>query len=234
MDAQPFSSLDEAAEGFCTQTQSNIGYLPNSTTVFTSDYALYWFDYLSGYDVVLAQIGWNDSFAQNIALVRGAANLQNKDWGVVITWEYNTPPYYLDSGPDIFSQMRTSYECGAKYIVLFDYYENDSNPYGTMTPKDFTALQNFWNEVVKNPHEIQGSIVAETALVLPNNYGSGMRWEEDKIWGVMEPDQNSLQIWNSLQQALTNYGFHLDIVYDDPTFQVTGKYQQILYWNQTE
>ena len=29
--------------------------------LFTSDYALYWYDYLTGYDVVLTQFGWNSS-----------------------------------------------------------------------------------------------------------------------------------------------------------------------------
>jgi len=232
MDERPFKNVNEAAERFCAQTQSNIENLTSSTRVFTSDYALYWFDYLSGYNVILAQIGWNNSFAQNIALARGAAKLQSKDWGVDITWKYNSPPY-LDNGSEIFNQMRTSYECGAKYIVLFDYYENNENPYGTLKDEHFLALENFWNKVVQNPNEILGSTEAEAALVLPKNYGWGMRWKEDNIWGVMKPDQNSPQIWNSLQNALANNGLHLDIVYDDPTFQVTGKYAQIIYWNQT-
>jgi hypothetical protein len=232
MNSRPFRDVNEAAERFCAQTQSNIENLTSLTRVFTSDYALYWFDYLSGYNVVLAQIGWNNSFAQNIALVRGAAKLQSKDWGIDITWKYNSPPY-LDNGSEIFSQMRTSYECGAKYIVLFNYYENDENPYGTLKDEHFLALENFWNEVVKNPNEIPGSTAADAALVLPKNYGWGMRWKEDKIWGIMKPDQNSLQIWDSLQNALANNGLHLDIVYTDPTFQVTGKYAQIIYWNQT-
>ena len=46
---------------------------PSSFKLFTSDYALYWFDYLGGYDVVLAQLGWNYSRQINIALCRGAA-----------------------------------------------------------------------------------------------------------------------------------------------------------------
>ena len=42
--------------------------------VLTSDYALYWNDYLSGYDTILAQLGWNNSVNQEIALVRGGSN----------------------------------------------------------------------------------------------------------------------------------------------------------------
>jgi hypothetical protein len=50
-----------------------------SITAFTSEYALHWFTYLEGWAVLLAQIGWNGTVAQEIALVRGAATLQNKD-----------------------------------------------------------------------------------------------------------------------------------------------------------
>ena len=59
----------------------------------TSDYALYWFNYVGGYDTILAQFGWNSSVNQQIALVRGAATLQNKDWGAIITWKYTEAPY---------------------------------------------------------------------------------------------------------------------------------------------
>ena len=78
---------------------------------FTSDYVLYWFDYLGGYDVMLAQFGWNNSYIQDIALVRGAARMQNKPWGAIITWKHDEPPY-LDSGEEIYNQMHTAYEAG--------------------------------------------------------------------------------------------------------------------------
>jgi len=83
-----------------------------SVTVLTSDYALHWWDYLSGYDAVLAQLCWNSTAAQEIGLVRGAANLQNKTWGTILTWKYTVPPY-LASGEELYSQMRMAYECGA-------------------------------------------------------------------------------------------------------------------------
>jgi hypothetical protein len=95
-----------------------------------------------------------------------------------------------------------------------------------------------WNhtleqDIVKNPEVIHGSVKAEAVLVLPQNYGWGMRNPEDNIWAFWEPDEKSEQIWTILQQLLTQYGTHLDIVYDDPAFPVTGHYQQIYYWNQT-
>ncbi|MCL4429258.1 MAG: hypothetical protein M1167_00755 [Chloroflexi bacterium] len=90
-----------------------------SITTFTSDYALHWFTYLGGWDVVLTQIGWNDTVAQDIALGRGAAKLQGKEWGAMITWKYDTPPY-LDTGPEIYKQMQMAYTAGADYIVVFN------------------------------------------------------------------------------------------------------------------
>jgi len=232
MKAKPLKNVDEIAESFYASNQNNIQYLSNLTKIFTSDYALYWFDYSAGYDVVLTQIGWNISLPQQIASVRGAASLQNKEWGAVISWKYDTPPY-LDNGTEVFNQMKTAYENGAKYIVLFDYYGSGENPYGTLKDEHFSALKDFWNQVIKNPNIIQGSVKADTVLVLPKNYGCGLRWEEDKIWGVLKPNENSTQIWNVLQKTLAKTSFNLDIVYDDSEFPLTGKYQQIITWNQT-
>jgi hypothetical protein len=232
MKVKPFKNTDEVAETFLACDQNKIEYLKNcSVNVFTSDYALYWWDYLSGYDVVLAQIGWNLTLTQQIALARGAATLQNKNWGIVITWKYNQEPY-LDSGQEIFSQMKTAYEAGAKYFVIFNYYEDNGNPYGTMKPEHFQALENFWNNVVKNPHVTQGSIKADTVLVLPKNYGWGMRWSQDKIWGVFKADDQTLQFWDLMQTILQNHGLKTDIVYEDPEYPLIEDYQNIYYWTQ--
>jgi hypothetical protein len=230
--SNPFKNTNDIANSFCTNNQNNIMTLRNTAKVFTSDYALYWFDYQSGYDVVLAQIGWNESIPEQIALDRGAAKLQNKDWGVMITWKYDIEPY-LDSGQNIFNQLQTAYRCGAKYFILFDYYNNQTNPYGTMKEEHFTALKDFWNQIVKNPNELQGSVTAESALVLPKNYGCAMRWKEDKIWGVIEPNQASTQIFNRVQSIFSNGTLNWDIIYDDASFHINDRYLTIQYWNQT-
>jgi hypothetical protein len=229
---KPFRNMDEIANAFLARDQNKIEYLSNqSVMVFTSDYALYWWDYLSGYDVMLSQIGWNLTIAQQIALVRGAAKQQNKDWGIIITWKYNNPPY-LDTGSEILSQMRTSYEAGAKYFVLFNYYEEDSTTYGTMKDQHFQALENFWNNVVKNPQIAQGTIEADSVLVLPRSYGWGMRTSEDKIWGVFKADEQTHQFWELKQNVLQNHGLKTDIVYEDAAYPLTEGYQNIYYWNQ--
>ena len=41
---------------------------PSDFHLFTADYALYWFDYKAGYDVVFAELGWNHSRQLNVAL----------------------------------------------------------------------------------------------------------------------------------------------------------------------
>jgi len=97
----------------------------NSTEyqLFTSDYALYWYDYEAGYDTVFAEFGWNYSRQLNVDLCRGAATVQNKDWGVMITWTYMQPPY-IESGPELYNDMMLAYENGAKYIIVFDSDKN--------------------------------------------------------------------------------------------------------------
>ena len=234
LNVKPFKDADETAERFVARDQGKIEYLKNSSiTVFTSDYALYWWDYLSGYDVVLAHMGSNITLTQQIALTRGDTKLQSKDWGIVITWKYNNPPY-LDTGAEILSQMQTAYECGAKYLVLFNYYLDDGTPYGTMQKEHFQALENFSNNVVKNPHVTHCSTKADTVLILPQNHGCGMRWREDKIWGIFKADEQALQLWDLMQTTLQNHGLKTDIVYEDAEYPVAREYQNTIHWNQSD
>lgn len=201
-----------------------------SVTSFTSDYALYWYDYLGGYDVLLAQYGWNQSIIQETALVRGAANLQGKSWGAIITWTYRQPPY-LTNATEMYNQMVSAYRADAEYVVIFNYPQIEGNPYGVLTDAHFAALENFWNNIVSV--NLDDKVNTEAVLVLPPDYGWGMRNMHDSIWGVWEPDETSQKIWNISQNLLACYGLSLDIVYQDVHFPVTGKYKQIYYWNQT-
>jgi hypothetical protein len=109
--------------------------------LFTSDYALYWFDYKAGYDTVFAEFGWNYSRQLNVALCRGAATIQNKDWGVMITWTYNESPY-LESGEELFNDMVLAYENGAKYIIIFD--TNKDYSHSVLKKEHLDALKEFW------------------------------------------------------------------------------------------
>jgi len=151
---------------------------------FVSDYTLHWFDYLGGYDVVLAQFGFNSSYYKDIDFVRGAANMQHKDWGAIITWKYSEPPY-LDTGEVIHQQMLAACQAGAKYIIIFDYPQLEGNPYGVLQEEHFRALENFSNDVMATAkmRTSEDSSKAEAVLVLPRNYGWGFRREDDIIWG---------------------------------------------------
>ncbi len=231
-------NYDKAAASFISsfQTYRNFKALKEtSVTTFTSDYALYWFDYKAGFDVVLTEFGWNNTLNQEIALSRAAANMENKTWGAIITWKYNQPPY-LDTANEIYSQMLLAYQCGAKYITIFNYPTYpDGNPYGLLTDQHFNALQKLWSHITtaSTAETKSESIQATTALVLPRNYGWGMRHVDDVIWGFWGPDDLSPQIWNVTSVLLAKYGAYLDIIYDDSTFPFAGKYSQIYYWNDT-
>ncbi len=225
---RPFKNGDEAAERFLTKNFHEINFLNESVSVFSSDYALYWYDYQAGFDVMLTQVGWNISLNQQIALCRGAANAQGKDWGAIITWKYNRSPY-LDSGQEIYNQLKTSYECGAKYLVLFNFYEEGkTNPYGTMKDEHFKALEDFWNGVVRNPQVVHGGVKADSVLVLPKNYGGGMRWREDIVWGVFKANETSCRIWDLAQSTLASHAYTLDIVYDDPSYPLSSSYVNVI------
>ena len=126
-----------------------------------------------------------------------------------------------------------SYECGAEYVIVFNYAQDMNGPYGTLQNEHFQALERFWNDTVQNPNVKHGGIKAEAALVLPRNYGWGMRNPSDTIWGLWSTNSTSEQIWTQLQSKLQQYGSKLDIVYDDPAYSLAGKYSQIYYWNQT-
>ncbi len=229
---RPIQTYDQAEQWYVAGTNLSLNrYHLQNVTYLTSDYALYWYDYLAGYDTVLAQLGWNHTTAQDIGMVRGAAALQNKSWGTIITWKYTQAPY-LANGQEIYDQMRQSYECGAKYVILFNYAENMTGSDGTLREEHFQALQRFWNDVVKSPFVSQGSVKAEAAFVLPHNYGWRMRNQQDTVWGLWQPPEEYQQIWPKLQDALVKYGDKLDIVYEDAVYPVAN-YPQVIYWNQT-
>ncbi|MDR2720424.1 MAG: hypothetical protein LBC03_06450 [Nitrososphaerota archaeon] len=201
-----------------------------SILVFTADYGLYWWDFKGGYDLVLAELAWNHSDTQQISLVRGAANIQGKSWGTILTWKYTHPPF-LAEGDEMFEQMKTSYQTGAEYVIIFNYSEDSKNPH-TLQDEHFQALERFWSEVVQNPDVEHGGIKAEAALVLPKNYGWGMRAAGDNIWGIWPADNTTQKIWNQLQEKTEQHGLKLDIIFEDPNHPVKGKYEHVYYVEQ--
>jgi hypothetical protein len=216
-----------------TSSNNTIDAKSKGVPMFISDYALYWFDYLAGYDTVFVALGWNHSTTQHIALCRGAANMQGKDWGAIIVYTYREPPY-LANGTKILEDMTAAYHAGAKYVVVFDYAEEagTGKPYSILTEEHFTAMRQFWTYVNDNPDK-HGTTVGQVAFVLPKDYGWGMRNVADNMWGLWPADEKAPVIWENMNKLIQKYGLELDIVYDDARFNVGEKYSKVYFWNAT-
>ena len=210
--------------------------ISNSVTipipVYTSDYALYWFDYKAGYNTVFVELGNNsptNTKIQQIALCRGAATAQNKDWGAIVTLANNEPPI-PENGSTVFNDMTMAYEAGAKYILVFNYYLNGQ---GILTDEHFNAMKQFWDNIHSSSSDSWGKSTGQVAFVLPTDYGWGMRHINDRMWGLWDADNKSTQIWDNLNKLTDKYGLNLDIVYEDQNVSIQGLYSQTYLWNST-
>jgi hypothetical protein len=185
----------------------------------TSDYGLYWFDYKAGYDLIFAEFVGNSNRQMVASLARGAATVQNKDWGVML---------YVESGDALYNDMLLAYDNGAKYIVIFD--SNGAYSQGVLGTDQLQAMQRFWNHIQANP---RNSVPTgeRTAYVLPNSYGFGFRNVGDTIWGVWLPDELTSTIWSSANALVNEYGSSLDIIYDDGLEPGNNGYSQLIRWD---
>jgi len=228
------SDYSDAANRFVTAIPSGLSWQfarSKSLPLFTSDYALYWFDYLAGYDAIFVELGWNHNRTKHIALGRGAANVQDRDWGAILVWKDRIEPV-LGSGAEILQDMITAYRAGAKYVTVFNYPYNQT--FVILEEEHFAAMETFW-EMTRSPQQSSlEKVEAEVAFVIPKDYGWGMRTPEDKIWKPeWGPDDQSPLIWENMNKLIQRYGLKLDIIYDDPRFNFEEKYSQIYYWNST-
>ncbi len=196
--------------------------------VFTSDYALFWYDYLACYNVVFGEFGWNNTRQLQVALCRGAASAHNSDWGAIITWTYRQPPY-IESREELYNDMILAYNNGAKYILVFNFPTNQTK-YGLLKPEHLDEMQNFWNYIQNNDRPEQNT---EVAYALPKDYGFGFRAANDSIWGLWGPDELSPKIWNDANDLLEIYNSKLDIIYETASPPTFGKYKKIVFWNGT-
>jgi len=229
-------SYEEASREFNTKVNGSVSLFRNGyssgedISLFTSDYALYWFDYNAGYDVLLAQFGWNYSRQLNAGLCRGAATAQDKDWGAIITWTYTQPPY-IETDEELYNDLLLAYDNGAKYIAVFNSNKNYSD--GILNQEHLDALKQFWQYTQTNPRKL--SLTNErTAYMLPKDYAYGFRGPNDKIWGLWEADDLSVPISINLGSLLEQYGSKLDIIYED--YLQMGRsqeYNKLINWNDT-
>ena len=203
--------------------------------LFTSDYALYWYDYVLGYDVVFGEFVGNQSRQLAVALTRGAAKTMGKDWGIMITWKYTEAPF-VEEPLQLLSDMLLAYRNGVKYIIVFDSPGNNTatTEYGILNQWHLLSMRLFWiyTQLSPTPEEYP----ADTAYVLPKDYGYGFRGPSDRIWGYFPADALSPVIWNASNSLIREYGINLDIVYETEIDDVPINlpYEKLIYWNGTE
>ena len=223
------SILDEKLKEY-TEDEMNV----NDLLLFTGDYALYWFDYEARFDVVLSEFGWNHSRLLNVALNRGAAKMHNKDWGVIITWTYNAPPY-LESASELYHDMILAYLSGAKYVIILNYSPEKITSHGIVSEEHFDAIKQFWSYIHANPQraEMYTPPGTQIAYILPKDYGWGFRGYEDRVWGFWL-DETSIKIGTDVNYLLHTSPLGLDIIYDDPKYYDQMQvYSKLIFWNET-
>ncbi len=243
-DSRPLQTPAEVARAYVDGEKSILSTIGNESDVplFTSDYALEWYDYQAGYNVVLGQLGWNQSVTQDIDMVRGAADMAGKNWGTIVTWASLEPPILM-SGNQMYNALKQSYESGAQYVVVFNYQGDQPAQSGNssvatgaasglLQDPQFTAIQKFWTDVVMNPKETN-NVKVQDALVLPANYGGAVRNPGDGTWGLWPSDNATTQVWNTVQSSVDKYGSKLDIIYDCSIYQPSTHYKHVVYWNET-
>jgi hypothetical protein len=226
------TSYADAAAQYTGSLGFIISYYQNyAGQVFTADYALHWFDYQSNYSAVFAEFASNNTREIAVAQCRGAARNFNRDFGVMLTWKYDSPPY-IESGEELYNDMVLAYQNGAKYVVIFNYPKTDT--YGLLTEEHFDALKKFWDYAHNNPQYF-GSQKGKVAYVLPRDYAFGLRRADDKIWGLFEPDAFSGKVYSDVNKLVKLYGFGLDIVYDEPGVvdAARNRYERLFFWNET-
>ena len=227
---QKADNYTDAAKQFTSNLGSILApYKFNGVPLMTSDYALHEFDYRGGYDVVSAEFGFNLSRPLQVAQTRGAATIQNKDWGVIITWTYTKPPY-LENGAQLYDDMVYAYQNGAKYILVFD--SDPSYTQSVLQQEHFDAMKQFWNYVQAHPRG-ETNVRDRVAFVLPADYGYGLRGPNDSIWGLWPSDNLSANIWSNVTSLAEQYKSNFDIVYQDNLQSSALNYSKLVFWNGT-
>jgi hypothetical protein len=236
LDSSPYklvesaSSYSDAAQQYVNVLKPEVEYYQNTgVDVVTADYGLYWFDYEAGYDTVLAEFGWNNSRSMQIALARGAAQAHNKTWGAMITWTYTDPPY-IESGARLLEDLVLAYNNGAKYVIVFNYPEVSTAKYGLLGQEHLAAMKQFWN--YSSTYGPSGKDI-ETAYVLPEDYGFGLRSSQDTIWGLWSADASTSKIYSDVNMLIQLKGAEFNILINNATLakDVKGHYTELIYWN---
>jgi len=94
-------------------------------------------------------------------------------------------------------------------------------------------MKNFWNYAQE--HKQPENDPAQTAYVLPRDYGYEFSGPNGTIWGLFPADNLSAKIWNDTNNLLATYGMKLDVVYETRTDSVSTSlpYKTLIFWNGT-
>jgi hypothetical protein len=207
-------------------------YSPAKLNLYSSDYALYWYDYVAGYGTIFGEYLPGHNRQVTTAFCRGAATTLDKDWGAVITWSNQSEPF-IEAPPLMYDDMVYAYQNNAKYIIIFNSPDNfTQTQYGGLTPDHLAKMQQFWTYTQKTPNK---QPPATTAFVLPKDYGYGFRGPNDTIWGKWQADSFSQQLWSDLNNQLNMHGSSLDVIYETKVNNETVNYpyQKLIFWNGT-
>ncbi len=228
---QQADNYTDAANKFVTALNQDLAVFKfDAIPLMTSDYALYEFDFKAGYNVVLAEFAYNLSKPLQLALCRGAATINNEDWGVIITDTYTQPPY-LENATQLYADMVYAYQNGAKFILIFD--SNLNYTENILQPDQLNAMKQFWNYLHTNPQP-QNPLQNRIAYVIPVGYGFGFRGPNDTIWGLWPADSFSAIVWRNVTSLLEQYGPNLDVIYEDSLQSSMVHYNKVIFWNGTE
>lgn len=239
IDVTESSTYSEAATQYTHHLNYFLGnvskyYEPANLRLFTSDYALYWYDYLAGYDVIFGEFVGNQSREITVGLCRGAAKSLSKEWGVMITWSNNSQ-HFMEDPDKLYADMVLAYQNGAKYIVVFNSPGEYAPPseYGALTLDHLDTMKKFWN-FMKQEAPVE-EYPANTAYVLPRDYGYGFRSDDDKIWGKWQSDALSFSLWSDLNNLLSKTVSDLDVVYETKidNVSIVFPYEKLIFWNGT-
>ncbi len=231
MCAQKASSIADAATTYVANLTYYLslvkdGWNTGNFPLFTSDYALQEYDYRAGYDAVFTEFWKNNSRPLAIALGRGAATVHGKEWGVMITGHLND----TSSGAQVYKDLVYAYEQGAKYVLVFDY---PSLRGGLLAQEHFDALQQFWLYAQTHPRP-ETSASERVAFVAPKDFGSGFRGSNERLWGLFDADEWSVEVWNQTKNAVDMFAPKLDIIYEDSPQITSVGYGKLVFWNGTE
>jgi hypothetical protein len=102
-----------------------------------------------------------------------------------------------------------------------------------MTDAHFDVMRNFWNYAKDHPRPAK--YAAETAYVLPVDYGYGFRGPNDLLWGLWPADSLSAKVWSDADALIKARGMNLDIVYETKIdgVSVNLQYRTLIFWNGT-